>query len=85
MSVGWVVALAAGTVAAMLHLVLTWLRTSIALNGGAALAMLTLPVAIAMPVACLLAGIWLSPGFGWLAILSYWLLRSFTAVCVVRL
>jgi len=76
--------LAMGVIAALFHLGLTWIRASASLRGRVALAMLTLPVAIAIPAICLFAAFWFAPISGGLAILAYALLRFFTMARVVR-
>jgi hypothetical protein len=76
--------LAMGVVAALFHLGLTWIRASVSLRGRVALAMLTLPLAVAIPAICLFAAFWFAPTSGWMAVLAHALLRSFTMARAVR-
>lgn len=81
----WLMIPAAGAVAAFMHLAMTWIRAEVGLKGAIGLAMITLPIAIATPALCLFAALWLSPTFGWLAVVGYWMIRSVMVVCVARL
>ena len=83
-SAGLVFGLAMGMVAALVHLGLTWLRVSASMRGRVGLAVLTLPIAVAIPTICLFAAFRLAPALGGAAVLGYALLRSRTLAYVVR-
>jgi hypothetical protein len=67
---------ALGALAALLHLAATRSRAAVAMRGGGALALATLPISVAGPALCLLAAIALSPSSAWASLLGFWLLRS---------
>ncbi len=76
-----ILAVAIGALAALLHLMITRGRASIAARGGVALALATLPLSIAGPALCLVVAIALAPSFAWLALLGFWSLRT---ACLAR-
>lgn len=73
---GVVIGLVLGGLGALLHLVTTRARAVVAVRGNGRLAILTLPVAVAVPAACLAGGILLAPACAWAPPLGYWMLRS---------
>jgi len=70
--------LALGGLAALLHLAATRSRAAVAVRGGGAPALATLPISVAGPALCLFAAIALSPSSAWASLLGFWLLRSHT-------
>ncbi|MBW2271284.1 MAG: hypothetical protein JRH16_22250 [Deltaproteobacteria bacterium] len=75
---------ALGALAALLHLAATRSRAAIAVRGGVALALVTLPLSVAGPALCLLVAIALSPASAWASLLGFWLLRTCTLAWVGR-
>lgn len=80
----FMLALALAISAALLHLGASWGRAVLCAKGGVAMAMITLPIAVAAPALCLFAAIAIVPVFAWAPMLCFLLLRSFTLVRVVR-